>query len=177
MSDNPSACQGYAKVVSKCLFECSICLDFFKRPCAVVPCGHMYCEPCILAQMESDCAAHHDATCPECRGPLDNYVRSFMTEKIMDEMKSGGPDTKFPALAPEAEDTPVKPKPVLTETEVDAVGSEYHKLAAALLARGTKRSAPTTCSTWPSARTGLGSVPVALDETGTVLWTFLFWLD
>ncbi|XP_055037755.2 E3 ubiquitin-protein ligase TRIM11 [Misgurnus anguillicaudatus] len=43
------------------LFQCSVCLDVFTQPVSL-PCGHTFCQSCVLAQWTASGASH----CPKC---------------------------------------------------------------------------------------------------------------
>ncbi|XP_016298862.1 E3 ubiquitin-protein ligase TRIM21-like [Sinocyclocheilus anshuiensis] len=48
-------------LLSKELFQCSVCLDVFTIPVSL-PCGHTFCQSCILAQWTASGSSH----CPKC---------------------------------------------------------------------------------------------------------------
>ncbi|XP_050953677.1 E3 ubiquitin-protein ligase TRIM39 [Labeo rohita] len=48
-------------LLSKELFQCSVCLDVFTHPVSL-PCGHTFCQSCILAQWTASGSSH----CPKC---------------------------------------------------------------------------------------------------------------
>ncbi len=48
-------------LLSKELFQCSVCLDVFTHPVSL-PCGHTFCQSCILAQWTASGSTH----CPKC---------------------------------------------------------------------------------------------------------------
>uniref|UniRef100_A0A673NKN2 E3 ubiquitin-protein ligase TRIM39-like n=1 Tax=Sinocyclocheilus rhinocerous TaxID=307959 RepID=A0A673NKN2_9TELE len=48
-------------LLSKELFQCSVCLDVFTLPVSL-PCGHTFCQSCILAQWTASGSSH----CPKC---------------------------------------------------------------------------------------------------------------
>ncbi|XP_073687274.1 E3 ubiquitin-protein ligase TRIM21 [Garra rufa] len=48
-------------LLSKELVQCSICLDVFTHPVSL-PCGHTFCQSCILAQWTASGSSH----CPKC---------------------------------------------------------------------------------------------------------------
>ncbi|XP_067234658.1 E3 ubiquitin-protein ligase TRIM21 [Chanodichthys erythropterus] len=47
--------------LSEELFQCSLCLDVFTHPVSL-PCGHTFCQSCILAQWMASGSSH----CPKC---------------------------------------------------------------------------------------------------------------
>eukprot|EP00934_Nitzschia_sp_Nitz4_P004728 Nitzschia sp. Nitz4//scaffold203_size38902//1212//2795//NITZ4_007654-RA/size38902-augustus-gene-0.42-mRNA-1//1//CDS//3329541406//4718//frame0 len=53
--------------------RCSICLDIQVFPCALTPCGHSYCSPC-LKNLE---------LCPQCRIPVESYVPARQFESMI----------------------------------------------------------------------------------------------
>uniref|UniRef100_A0A9J8CK97 Bloodthirsty-related gene family, member 33 n=1 Tax=Cyprinus carpio carpio TaxID=630221 RepID=A0A9J8CK97_CYPCA len=48
-------------LLSEELFQCSVCLDVFTLPVSL-PCGHTFCQSCILAQWTASGSSH----CPKC---------------------------------------------------------------------------------------------------------------
>ncbi|TRY79013.1 hypothetical protein DNTS_022218 [Danionella cerebrum] len=48
-------------ILSEELFQCSVCLDVFTHPMSL-PCGHTFCQSCILAQWTASGSSH----CPKC---------------------------------------------------------------------------------------------------------------
>ncbi|KZS94638.1 hypothetical protein SISNIDRAFT_549176 [Sistotremastrum niveocremeum HHB9708] len=52
---------------------CGICRETFSQPCAIIPCGHVFCESCLIDAftapplLDSDDETAHQKRCPQCR--------------------------------------------------------------------------------------------------------------
>jgi hypothetical protein len=71
--------------------ECPVCLDVSENPSIVVPCGHLFCQECLLqvqTQHEQSNLARGEENsklrCPGCRGELDpKKITSLKTFKLV----------------------------------------------------------------------------------------------
>ena len=61
--------------------KCSLCLDFFKSPVRMTPCGHNYCQECLAGM------AAIPWHCPECRMEQqerpEQLARNFFLERTV----------------------------------------------------------------------------------------------
>ena len=62
--------------------KCPLCLDFFKSPVRITPCGHSYCQNCLKIMTTVPWP------CPECRTEQqqlpEQLARNFFLEKIVE---------------------------------------------------------------------------------------------
>tara|TARA_Y100000816_G_C26062654_1_gene558147 strand:- start:270 stop:548 length:279 start_codon:yes stop_codon:yes gene_type:complete len=47
--------------------QCPICLDYIKKYCKELPCGHVFCCECIDTWFDKE------YTCPMCKKHISNY--------------------------------------------------------------------------------------------------------
>eukprot|EP01083_Nonionella_stella_P187566 689472_1 len=63
--------------------ECSICQQRIRDP-TLTPCGHLFCEECILAWLQSVNIRSHTKACPQCRYRMTEneifYVAEYLTQ-------------------------------------------------------------------------------------------------
>ena len=60
--------------------ECPICLDTLHKPCQILPCKHVYCDPCLRRLYQSG-----TSLCPLCRKTIDGcYLDKKLDNKIKD---------------------------------------------------------------------------------------------
>ena len=62
--------------------ECSICLDIYHRPCKIVPCMHIYCDPCLRRLYHAG-----STTCPQCRKEIEGC---YFDTKLDKQIKKHG---------------------------------------------------------------------------------------
>ena len=85
--------------------ECSICLELYHNPCQILPCLHVYCDPCLRRLNDAG-----TSTCPLCRENIEEcYLDLRLDKKIKEqncqsylarqekEEKSGVYDLPLPA--------------------------------------------------------------------------------
>ncbi|KAI9179061.1 hypothetical protein H9P43_005723 [Blastocladiella emersonii ATCC 22665] len=58
---------------------CSKCLQFFRQPQSLVPCGHTFCRECI-AQIRAE--NYDRVVCPECTPPIPDVAHVFRNEGL-----------------------------------------------------------------------------------------------
>ncbi|KAJ3717869.1 hypothetical protein C8R42DRAFT_630158 [Lentinula raphanica] len=71
--------------------QCSICLSDWKDP-VCIPCGHLYCSPCLLDYIASSSEDGYTTICPTCRAVfpivspeltcLPKHVHRYITPSI-----------------------------------------------------------------------------------------------
>jgi RING finger protein 170 len=54
--------------------DCVICLGPLARPMELLPCGHLFCEECLVAFVE---ARAFQSQCPTCRAPIELVAPCF----------------------------------------------------------------------------------------------------
>ena len=60
--------------------ECPICLDTLHKPCQILPCKHIYCDPCLRRLYQSG-----TSLCPLCRATINGcYLDRKLDNKIKD---------------------------------------------------------------------------------------------
>ena len=60
--------------------ECPICLDTLHKPCQILPCKHVYCDPCLRRLYQSG-----TSLCPLCRATINGcYLDRKLDNKIKD---------------------------------------------------------------------------------------------
>ena len=78
MDQNPGLCDEtmdrfgeFMKMVEETLYlseieiECSICLTLLQRPHVIDPCGHTFCQACLIRWSQAQ-----GRNCPNCRGAI-----------------------------------------------------------------------------------------------------------
>ena len=53
-------------LVQKSNLNCIICLSEVTFPCSVLPCGHMFCTPCLEAMIDTFQKQYTSLSCPLC---------------------------------------------------------------------------------------------------------------
>jgi hypothetical protein len=79
-NENPGLCDEtvdifgeFMKMVEETLYlseietECSICLNSLQRPHVIDPCGHMFCQACLIRLSQAQ-----GRNCPNCRGAINS---------------------------------------------------------------------------------------------------------
>ncbi|GAQ82907.1 amino acid transporter family protein [Klebsormidium nitens] len=66
------------------VLKCPICKEDLKRPIASIPCGHDFCEACIILSLEA-----HGTKCPVCQQPCwrSGIVRNQMLENVVSRLQ------------------------------------------------------------------------------------------
>ena len=61
--------------------NCPVCLDYFKSPVRITPCGHNYCQACLTGMLAIPWL------CPECRTEIhqrpEQLARNFFLERTV----------------------------------------------------------------------------------------------
>ena len=65
--------------------ECSICDDELNSPTTAL-CGHSFCVPCLRAWVATRRARGEVATCPICRGELEQDPARLQVTRVLDEL-------------------------------------------------------------------------------------------
>ena len=64
-------------------FKCPLCLDLFKKPIRMTPCGHTFCHECLTRM------GAIPWNCPECRNEIqqrpENLARNFVLERTVEK--------------------------------------------------------------------------------------------
>jgi hypothetical protein len=69
-------------------FTCPICIEHPVNPVIILPCGHTLCDGCADEHASHGGLNGLNATCPECRGPMDhmtdynNFCYMFCPERL-----------------------------------------------------------------------------------------------
>lgn len=67
--------------------KCSICYDLFTKPVSINPCGHCFCESCIITWLT------RSNTCPMCRtslhcGLINPWILNCEVQSMVSQIKS-----------------------------------------------------------------------------------------
>ncbi|RNF26359.1 metallo-peptidase, Clan MA(E), Family M1 [Trypanosoma conorhini] len=73
-----------AEQATESLYSCGLCMQLYRSPVTCVPCGHTFCESCLLLQPENKLRTKNSAWyCPECAlRPCNLLVRVRALETL-----------------------------------------------------------------------------------------------
>ena len=70
--------------------DCAVCIDLLYNPIKIIPCGHIFCEPCVKRLRQTE--TQRDVPCPLCRQTIESCVHDTELQvklqlKYPDEMR------------------------------------------------------------------------------------------
>ena len=71
--------------------HCGLCLDEYTSPVELLPCGHTYCNACILL-LWSHTGRHRRICCPVCRSPAEYIFPAYALRDVVAQRGGGGGD-------------------------------------------------------------------------------------